>query len=691
MSRHFPPDAGTLDFVTPAGRTVSYQAKFGPDTAVPGSGFVTRSVVLGQGWTLDQRRLKGTAAGAAARDLLDTEIGAGVVLARRYGEAGYPDGLPRLAGFGIDGEEPFVLYEPVPGRAASEEAGRLGVGQLNHFGRSLFRALRLLSAAGLVHRGISPRSVLWDGSVARLADLSTVGFAGQARRRVGVAPWASAEQCLGQGIVDPRDDVWSAAKLVVYMSTGPDGHLGSTLISRGAPLDPNLARLLEGALNDRAAGRPEALDLLRRSRGTDPLGEAGLEPDPLQEGRRAIDALLGRKPEPLTPVEPVRSRWRLPGRRPVAKDPSLVQCPQCLDWIRFDPGELYTRDAKQAYEKLTLTVSWNDTVREDVIRGAYQKCTNSGGARDHYLPTTYLTHGQPLTIAMVGRSAAGKTHLLAAMAGEIEAGALAPYGISHRAANAEEHNTFIRTHVSPLRAGQLLPRTPESSFPVLEDVVLLSKGGVERPVAFFDISGENLVRSDATTRFLTGIDALIFVVDPVRAFRLPVVEQQRRRLGVPAADAGDPTFGTVLGRLPRVSGFVDVPAAVAIAKSDLIRHEPPVARWLGDQVEPGERAPASPAETRDALAFLSAHADDAWLRPAIDCHRLAAHFVTATGTGARGTGASGNGAGGSGNRPGFGTGVRARRVLEPLLSIFAMCGLLDEPPAGPTFRRHGGG
>jgi hypothetical protein len=281
------------------------------------------------------------------------------------------------------------------------------------------------------------------------------------------------------------------------------------------------------------------------------------------------------------------------------------------------------------------------------------------------------------------------------MASEIEAGALAPYGIGSRAANSQEHNAFVRDYVNPLRNGQLLARTRETSLPALEDVILLARGNEERPVAFFDISGENLVRSDAATLFLTGVDALIFVVDPVRACRLPVLEDRRRRLGVASPDLGDPTFGTVLDRLEHTSGFVDVPTAIAIAKSDLIRHEPPVTRWLGDQAEPRSRPAAVREETRDALAFLSAHAGQGWLRPAIDCRSCTAHFVTATGADG-GSGLSvGTGVGDAGPRstgsgahvrrgrpePEAHEGFRSRRVLEPLLSILAMCGLLDEPAA----------
>ena len=90
-----------------------------------------------------------------------------------------------------------------------------------------------------------------------------------------------------------------------------------------------------------------------------------------------------------------------------------------------------------------------------------------------------------------------------------------------RSANTEWHNAFMRRRVNPLRSGELLPGTPETQFVEFEDALLFTRRGVTRPVAFFDVSGENLVRSDTTLRFLAGVDALMFVVDPVLAVRLP--------------------------------------------------------------------------------------------------------------------------------------------------------------------------
>ncbi|MFE1905567.1 hypothetical protein ACFW96_18175 [Streptomyces gardneri] len=99
-----------------------------------------------------------------------------------------------------------------------------------------------------------------------------------------------------------------------------------------------------------------------------------------------------------------------------------------------------------------------------------------------------------------------------------------------------------------------------------------------------------------------------------------------------------------------------------------MRFEPTVDRWLGRAL-PGRYDPAEArGESRDAYAFLAHHASPAWLKPFDDCANCSLHFVAATGGQARG------------DR--FPHGVRPRRVLAPLLSLFAMCGLL--PGAEPT-------
>ncbi|MGW1123201.1 hypothetical protein ACWD5B_39925, partial [Streptomyces tanashiensis] len=121
------------------------------------------------------------------------------------------------------------------------------------------------------------------------------------------------------------------------------------------------------------------------------------------------------------------------------------------------------------------------------------------------------------------------------------------------------------------------------------------------------------------------------------------------------------------GRPPGRGGLVAAPAALAVNKSDLVRFELVVDRWLGRALPGRHDAAALREESRDAYAFLAHHASAAWLKPFDDCADCTLHFVAATGGQARG------------DR--FPHGARPRRVLAPLLSLFAMCGLL--PGAEP--------
>lgn len=261
-------------------------------------------------------------------------------------------------------------------------------------------------------------------------------------------------------------------------------------------------------------------------------------------------------------------------------------CPYCLEPIGFDERQLFVRDDRQQYAALDLSTQNSPLRRADTLRSAYQRCRNTDGVPQHYIPAPYLTHGDPLTVAMVGDSATGKTHLLTQMIAEIIDGGLERYGITWQSVNPQDHRVFIEEHVTRLRSGRMLEHTPPESFASFVAALLLSgPDGSTRPVAFFDLSGEDLRRTDAMLRFMLGVDALVFVVDPLRAVPLPHLDPLRGELGL--ASGGDPAFQTVLDRLPRSGPYHGVAAAVVINKSDLLRFEPPVDRWLAEPPPPG--------------------------------------------------------------------------------------------------------
>jgi hypothetical protein len=339
-----------------------------------------------------------------------------------------------------------------------------------------------------------------------------------------------------------------------------------------------------------------------------------------------------------------------------------VICPYCLDPVGYDETELYTRNARQEHEPLDLSGEYNPIRRHDKLRGAFQRCPHEGGVGPHYLPVPYLTSGRPLTVAMVGSSATGKTHLLAAMLGEVERGGLEPYGLTCHPLNPDWHNRFLRERIQPLHEGQVLARTTTAKFAFFADGLLVSGHGMTRPVMFFDLAGEDLVEHGEVTRFLAGVGAFVFVVDPLRALRIPHLDGDREYVGVQERSLGDEAFAALLGRVPRTGRYLGAPAAVVLNKSDLVRFEPPVDRWLRRPLPAGLTHHELREESKDVYAFVRHHGSKAWLKPFAECARCTLHFVSATG--------------GRQQQNVFPHGVAPRRVLAPLLSILAMSGFL---------------
>ncbi|MEX0168555.1 hypothetical protein MRBLMG1_001101 [Streptomyces sp. LMG1-1-1.1] len=691
--------------------------RYGEDHRPPGRpGVVARRAVLGAGWSVLQYRLTASAHGDPhAYGLLEREVSAAIALERRYGQQKFGAVFARIVGFDLTAAEPFVLYRPPVGRPLSEWAGRLGADDQERITGQLAMAVRLLAELDLVHRAVAPDTVRWDGARVRLCEPYAALRAGEAREPFGTAPWASPEQRAGAGAVDPRDDLWSVAALAYYLLSGrPDR-------GEGPPADladyRRLAALGQSGLySPRAAERPHPAELMRLLNVPDPLATGVGTADPLSRWRAEYDLQLARKralrdgrvpgagegehaadaadrdtPAPRPPRtflgrifgggdEPPRAA---PGPSPslppdgVPDPPSRSRmCPHCLLPVTYDERLLVTIDAKGNRIPLDLSGERRPGHVADALRKAYHLCPHTAdGDEEHELPVPYLTTGEPLSVALVGSSSVGKTHLLAAMLGEVELGGLEPYGLKCRPLNPEAHRTYLRERVQSLKEGRQLGRTGQQTFARFADGLLVSAGGATpRPVVFFDLAGEDLAQDGEVGRFLMGVDAFVFVVDPLRALRLPSLDPVREQSGLRHRDLGDEAFTTVLNRIPRQrGGLVAAPAALAVNKSDLVRFEPSVDRWLGRAL-PGRHDPAALRdESRDAYAFLAHHAGAAWLKPFDDCADCTLHFVAATGGQARG------------DR--FPHGARPRRVLAPLLSLFAMCGLLPGAESGEGIAR----
>ncbi|MDQ0845770.1 hypothetical protein [Streptomyces sp. V1I6] len=688
-------DVEELEFYTHRQDPVRFSACFSDDVRMPERApLLARQVTLSKGWRVIQYRLPRSAHGGAdAYGALEREVSAAVAVERRHGAEPYSELFTRLVGFHLDAPEPFVLYKAHTGRPIAARQGALTVAEQHKVLSQLALAVRLLEDVQLVHRDINPYTVRWDGTHVRLGELYRTQRVDEPREAFGAAPWAAPEQRDGTGTADPRDDLWSVARLMYFLLSGRPGD--ATAPPEDLADFRRLAALSEsGSFAPLATMRAAPAELMRLLNVGDPLAVVSLAPDPLGRARAEFDARLAEKRDRLglaAPVDqeqvyvelvdppPRRSLRRLLGAgRPPAPRPAAEPrqdgpvdvplptrpplCPHCLLPVHYDETQLFTLDSKKEPRKLDLSAEYRPMHRQDALRQAFQMCPHADENQPHRLPVPYLTSGEPLTVAMVGSSAAGKTHLLAAMLGEIEQGGLEPYGLKCLPLNPEEHREYLAETVHPLHRGEVLRRTGQVRFAEFADGLLVTGHGVTRPVVFFDLAGEDLAQNSDVTRFLMGVGAFIFVLDPLRALRLPQLDPVRERTGLVQRDLGDEAFATVLGRIPRTGPYITAPAAVALNKSDLVRFDPSVDRWLARGLPAVLDDATFRAESRDVHAFVRHHGSQAWLKPFDDCARCTLHFVAATGGQERGET--------------FPHGVRPRRVLAPLLSVFAMCGLL---------------
>ncbi|MEU6976754.1 MULTISPECIES: hypothetical protein [unclassified Streptomyces] len=685
-----------LEFLTHRQEQIRIAVRLGEERRAPARPhLLMRQLSMGDGWPVVQFRLPRSAQGdPRAYALLEREVAAAVAVERRYEGEKFAELFTRIVGFDLDCAEPFVLYRSSPGTPLAECLPRLGGEEQQKIVGQLAVAVRLLGEAGLVHRALTPETVRWTGGHIRLSEPHAAQRTGEPREPFGTSPWASPEQRAGRGGADTRDDLWSLARIAYYLLSGHPGPPGLADRADGPPADLGEYRRLtalaqSGLFGPVAAARPSPAELLRLLRLRDPLADSVDTADPLDHGRERYDAELARKEgllraareeaeererrnERFEPAPP-RKSWFPRGNReddraaaapPPPVEPPPRTCPYCLLPVHYDENLLVTIDAKGTRIPLDLSGEHRPAHIKDALRTAYHLCPHADGDEAHELPVPYLTNGEPLSIAFVGSSAVGKTHLMAAMLGEVELGGLEPYGLKALPLNPEAHRAYLRERVQSLQQGRQLGRTGQQTFAHFADGLLVSAPGrAPRPVVFFDLAGEDLAQDGVVTRFLMGVDAFVFVVDPLRALRMPALDPLRERYGLPRRDLGDEAFTTVLNKLDRPShGLLPAPAAIAVNKSDLMRFEPAVDRWLGRALPERYDQEQTRAESRDAYAFLDHHASPAWLRPFDDHAHCTLHFVAATGGQARG------------DR--FPHGARPRRVLAPLLSVFAACGLL---------------
>ncbi|WP_214406130.1 hypothetical protein [Pseudonocardia lacus] len=431
------------------------------------------------------------------------------------------------------------------------------------------------------------------------------------------------------------DPVGALAFEVVFLPAKPDSDGGRRVVD----LSP-FAR--QDRVGPKVAARAEAL--LDWLLGAAP---AGSDSD-AAEGRLAgwSPAL---NPEP-PPVESTQRRFV-----------RAVRCPTCadeFDW--FEDGTVFLFDETTSRYESAGIGSWEPVKQADARRRGYRRCPNpSADTPEHYLPATYADYEDPLVIGLVGMSLSGKTHLLTAMLREVYRGGLQPFGLRHAALDFRRHQAFRRGFIERLERGEALPGTGSEVVDAMDAVILRGPGG-PRPITFFDVAGEDLVRHDVhgkAARFLLAVNAVIFVHAP---------EDRPTRGGFGENEA----FDLAVERIVAARGGAPVAAAIALTKSDRLRYVPPADRWLRKE-QSHLSATDMRAESRDVFAYLHHSGTTAALNPFPEFPRCTLHFVSASGRDASSAGASSR----------FAGGIRPARVLQPLIAILAMTGVLTGPEA----------
>ena len=315
-------DTAEVRFLNPYGLPCAVAARFGPTTAT-GEVRRTRRLTGDQGWVVDQHLVTVRARAAySAREEVEREIGAAVAIVRRVGESPPSAAFLPFVGYDLDGSEPFVLYRPSRGEPVARLAGRLPNAEWQRLVQSLAVAIRVLHAAGVVHRDITPWTVRWDGEEVQLGRPATADLAGRRRVAVGSWPYAAPEQLAGHGRLDSRDDLWSLAQVGYFLLTGRPA------ASAGPPPDlahmPLLDRSLRPLFAVAAAARPDPVQTVRLLSCADRLAAERVG-DPLAAGRHAFDPALRTKRAlaaagPVAPSEDGRTRTWFRRPRPTSPE-----------------------------------------------------------------------------------------------------------------------------------------------------------------------------------------------------------------------------------------------------------------------------------------------------------------------------------------------------------------------------------
>ena len=363
---------------------------------------------------------------------------------------------------------------------------------------------------------------------------------------------------------------------------------------------------------------------------------------------------------------------------------AMIECPVCLHMLDWEQAPLVTMGEGTGPEPLVVPKDEAPAAARMRRGTAYRECPGRGG---HYLPADYGEMlAERITIGMIGTSLVGKTHLLAAMIGQFMAGVrLRQLDLQVSPLDLLIHKRYVDEAVRPfLDERKKLERTRVAAAEITDAFLVTNVAAGRRyAVTFFDVSGEMLLRGSADENlFLGAVNALIFVIDPQSIRGLvrqggPDAETEAAGTTNAGGSAGDYTFDNVLKllRLARdetASEFLGIPAAVVVAKADLLRRgDLLLERWLKAEADEDLDLGTVEEESGDVFTYLYTHGADRWLEPAQQCLWSTLHFASATGTSPRD------------DKFPEDT-FRPHRVIKPLLALLAMKGVIDHPNFGAT-------
>jgi hypothetical protein len=353
-----------------------------------------------------------------------------------------------------------------------------------------------------------------------------------------------------------------------------------------------------------------------------------------------------------------------------------VRCPICLTLLGRRPLRPVLLDQAGNERPFVPTDRRDPVLTRAEEMTAFQICDGLG--TPHHLPLHYAQYGTPIVVGVIGSGASGKTTLLAAMIGSfLAASQTNRMPLQVDALDLRLHTNFVNRYVNRLLVRREVLSITRAGTIELADALRVRSPvtGSQHAVVFFDVAGEQLENAEQENRFISGLNALIFVVDGE--------ELSRRRAQRGAQTAGDAAFEVVLNRLGRVhgytpQGFLRLPSALVVAKSDLLRFygDPDLDRWFSYGEAEEFDLGTLEEESRDVYRMLYRRGHG-YLRGAERFLRSTLHFASATGTAPAETGGY--------PAEGFGP----RRTVKPLLSLLKMAGVLVEfaPNPGQVPRR----